>query len=119
MHNIERTTWALRVIKTRDVLHRWLKPVAADSTTYSFLPKGGEQLHQQTKKSASCFKVLVMRKRGKYFHYDDGVKAKIAKYACENGNKHAAEKFAQTLGHPLTESTVRNFKHVYLEKLDL
>lgn len=31
----------------------------------------------------------VSRKRGKYNHYDAEVKVKIAKYACENGNKAA------------------------------
>ena len=29
------------------------------------------------------------RKRGPYHHYDDKLCAKIAKYACENGNKSA------------------------------
>lgn len=29
------------------------------------------------------------RKRGQYHHYDGELRAKIAKYACENGNKSA------------------------------
>lgn len=98
-------------------LYSWLKPVAADSTTHSFLPKGGEATSSANKEVSKVLQSSERRKRGKYFHYDDDVKAKIAKYACENGNKRAAEKFAQTLGHPVIESTVRNFKRAYLEKL--
>ena len=36
----------------------------------------------------------VERKRCKYKHYDNEVKAKVAKYACENCNKAVVVKFA-------------------------
>ena len=40
------------------------------------------------------------RKRGSYFHYDDEIRAIIAKYSCEKG-KAAAMKFYSELGHTL------------------
>ena len=42
---------------------------------------------------------VVKRKRGMLYHYDDKVKAKVAKY--ENGNKVAVVKFCEKLGHIL------------------
>ncbi len=59
------------------------------------------------------------KKRGPYKTYDDVTKLKIAKYSCENGNKVAVEKFSHQLGHKLSESTVRNMKKTYLEKLKI
>ena len=44
------------------------------------------------------------RKRGKYNHYDAEVRVKIAKHACEYGNKSASVKFTQELGHCVSES---------------
>ena len=57
------------------------------------------------------------RKRGRYHHYDAEVRAKIAKHACEHGNKSATVKFTQELGHCVSESSVRNMKKAYLQKL--
>ena len=57
------------------------------------------------------------QKRGKYHHYDADVRAKIAKHACKYSNKSASVKFTQDLGHPVSESSVRNMKKVYIEKL--
>ena len=53
------------------------------------------------------------RKRGKY---DAEVRAKIAKHACKYGNKSAFVKFAQELGHYVSESIVRNMKKAYFLK---
>ena len=53
-------------------------------------------------------------KRGKYNHYDAEVRAKIA---CEYGNKSASVKFTQELGHCVSESSVRNMKEAYFQKL--
>lgn len=36
-------------------------------------------------------------KRGPYHHYDGELRAKMAKYACENGNKSAVAKFTTLL----------------------
>ena len=56
------------------------------------------------------------RKRGKYNHYDAEVRAKIAKHACEYGNKSPFVKFTQELGHYVSESSVRNMKKAYFLK---
>ena len=60
--------------------------------------------------TAQCGK----RKRGPYFHYDAKVHFKIAKYASENGNKCAVNKFSAEQGHAVSEATVRNFKLKYI-----
>ena len=54
--------------------------------------------------------------RGKYTKYSNEDCAKIGKYALENGNERARKHFL--IKYPLlTESTVRNFKKAYNEKL--
>ena len=45
------------------------------------------------------------KKRGTYHHCDDGIRAIIAKYSCENGNKAAAVKFSSKLGHDVSENS--------------
>ena len=49
--------------------------------------------------------------------YTEQDRAKIGKYAAENGNKLARRKFAEAFPN-LKESSVRNFKKLYLQKLD-
>ena len=54
--------------------------------------------------------------RGKYTKYSNEDRTKIGKYALENGNERARKHFL--IKYPLlTESTVRNFKKAYNEKL--
>ena len=57
------------------------------------------------------------RKLGRYHDYDPEVRAKIAKHACQHGNKSAALRFTQELGHSVSESSVRNMKKAYLRVL--
>ena len=57
------------------------------------------------------------RVRGDYHHYTAEIRAKIAKYAYESGNRPAVNKFSVELGHPVSGGTVRNFKRKYLEQL--
>ena len=45
------------------------------------------------------------------------MRAKIAKHACEYGNKSASVKFTQELGHCTSESSVKNMKNAYFQKL--
>ena len=54
--------------------------------------------------------------RGKYTEYTDEDRAKIGRYASENGNEKARKHFLKTFPR-LTESTVRNFKTKYVEKM--
>ena len=51
------------------------------------------------------------------FHYDVEILAKIGRYAAENGNKNAMERFSRDLQSPLSESTVRGFKKAYYFEL--
>ena len=52
------------------------------------------------------------RKRGNYNHYSPEIRAKIGKYASENGNSKALKKFKAEVPN-LKESTVRSFKQAY------
>lgn len=57
------------------------------------------------------------RKRKPYHHNDDELKAKKGRYAAENGNKRAVEKFSKELEHNISDSTVRQFKKAYCGRL--
>ena len=59
----------------------------------------------------------VMSKRGQYKAYDETTRARIGRYAAENGNKAAVEKFSAELGYIVPESTVRGMKTAYLREL--
>ena len=56
------------------------------------------------------------RKSGKYFQYSGEDRAKIGKFASENGNKKTLECFAEEFPS-LKESTVRTFKKAFREQL--
>jgi hypothetical protein len=45
------------------------------------------------------------------------VRYQIGKYAAQNGNRSAVNKFTKELGKPLSESTVRGMKKNYLDKV--
>ena len=55
-------------------------------------------------------------KRGPYLKLSNELKAKIWKYASENGNSVAARHFSKVLGKELNPSTIRGLK-VYLEEM--
>lgn len=55
------------------------------------------------------------RKRGAYCTYDDETRAKIARYAIDNGVMKASRKFTTDLGTKVNESTVRSIKASYLK----
>ena len=55
------------------------------------------------------------RKRGEYFQYREEDRAKIGKFASENGNKKTLECFAEEFPS-LKESTVRTFKKAFREQ---
>ena len=52
--------------------------------------------------------------RGKYSTYTPETRAKIGKYALENGNERARSRFCRDFPK-LNESTVSNFKKAYKE----
>jgi len=51
------------------------------------------------------------RKRGKYIQYTDEIRARIGKYASENGNERARKHFSVKFP-TLNESNIRNFKKI-------
>ncbi|KAL9972996.1 hypothetical protein ACROYT_G019398 [Oculina patagonica] len=55
-------------------------------------------------------------KRSKYVQYSGEDRAKIAKYSCEHGNTKALQHFSKEYPN-LKESTLRNFKKAYEDKL--
>ena len=57
------------------------------------------------------------RKRGPYQRYNAETRAKIGRYAAENGNKAAVDKFSQELSRPVSESSVRGMKKAYYTEL--
>jgi hypothetical protein len=100
-------------------LYRWL--VSPSGLKGSYIPaacregkfhRGGKQVACELER---CDK--KKRVRGEYHHYTAETRAKIAKYACESGNKAAFKKYSMELGHAVSEGTVRNFKHKYLKQL--
>ena len=54
-------------------------------------------------------------KRGEYGHYSPQQKAKLARYAIDNGATKAARHCSEKLGTKLNESTVRSFKSSYIK----
>ena len=56
-------------------------------------------------------------RRGKYNSYTPEQRAKIGKYAAENGPTNAAKHFTSRWGININESTARRLKSEYLEKL--
>ena len=66
--------------------------------------------------SSSSKKPQERCKRNSYPHYSGETRAKIAKYAVENGNTKAVKHFEKEFSN-LKESTIRNFKKKYYEKL--
>ena len=104
-------------------LHRWLVgPSAHSGVQSSYLPhaeKGSST--EVANKEVACELEICGKKRnwvrGDYHHYTAETRAKIAKYACESGNKAAVKKYSVELSHPVSEGTVRNFKRKYLEQL--
>ena len=95
-------------------IRRWLR--SADNPLP--LPRAGEDSSvTAANKQVAALVQGKKRVRGQYHHYDAELRAKIAKYACENGNKSTVDKFSAQLGYSLSEATVRNFKRTYLARL--
>ena len=102
-------------------LVRWLSRSSSNGVQCPYLPYG----ERNSSTEAANKKVLCELERcGKkkwarreYHHYVAETRAKIARYASENGNKAAVKKYSVELGYSVSEGTVRNFKRKYLEQL--
>lgn len=104
-------------------LHRWLsRSSSSNQGGRPYLPPA--EINSPTEaanKAVACeMESSGKRKRtrkGEYHHYTPETRAKIAKFACESGNKAAVKKYSMELGHSVAEGTVRNFKRKYLQQL--
>ena len=72
---------------------RWLQ--AKENHPILPNPGGNKSVVAANKAVSSILVEKAPRKRGPYHHYDGELRAKIAKYACENGNKSAVAKFSR------------------------
>ena len=81
---------------------------------------GVEEHHTVTSVVSELADPEPTRKRrktmGHYIHYSDEDRASIGKYVAEHGNKRARKKFSGEYPD-LSESTVRNFKKRYLDRM--
>ena len=66
----------------------------------------------------AAMKYFEPKKKGPYIKINPEYKAKIAKYAIENGNCAAARKFGKLLEKPLNESTVLSWVVIYKKELE-
>ena len=80
------------------------------------MAKETKVVNQEVKKTLSA-SGCRQRKRKSNFYYDPETRAKIGRFAAENGNKRAVERFSRELQRPLSESTVRGFKKAYYSEL--
>ena len=96
-------------------IRRWLQPVPVEAP--ATLPRVEGNASTAAANNEVVRVLNKKRKRGQYHRYDPELRVKIAKYACENGNKSTVERFSSQLGFSVSEATVRNFKRVYLSKL--
>ena len=74
-------------------IRHWLTP--ARSSSLSFLPDPSEDGGVAAANEEVLAATKGKRKRDQYHHYDATLRLKIAKYACENGNKSTVEKFSK------------------------
>ena len=87
-----------------------------DEPSHPLLPK----LQSRAEESANIAVVTSMeatlqrKGRGSYKYYDPDLRAKIGRYAVENGNKAAVSRFSTELGQVIPKSTVRGMKSNYI-----
>ena len=74
-------------------IYRWLatskSSTATSTSVLSFFPQGDATTDTANRKVVEALdeSTELNRKRGQYHHYSGELRAKIANYACENGNK--------------------------------
>ena len=109
------TVWANK--STSMSILRWLQ--AKQNHPLLPNPGGNKSVVAANKAVSSILVEKAPRKRGPYHHYDGELRAKIAKYACENGNKSAIAKFSSTLSYALSEGTVMVWKSLKLMDVNM
>ena len=76
-----------------------------------------QAINREVEKVSEAQDKPCKRRSTTHFHYHAEIRAKIGKYAAENGNKNTTEKFSGELLKPVNESTVRGFKKAYYLEL--
>ena len=104
------------VSKIMASLYSWLQS-GQDKESTPLLPAATDPCTSAANEEVEVVLKKKRRKRGKYNYYEPEVRAKIAKHACLHGNNSAIVKYSKDLGHSVSESSVRNIKKVYLNKL--
>ena len=101
-------------------LHRWLVGPSGVRSSYLLHAEKGSSAEVANREVARELEICGKKRkrvRGDYHHYTAETRAKIAKCACDSGNKAAVKKYSAELGHHVSEGTVRNFKRKCLEQL--
>ncbi len=92
------------------------------TTNQPLLPRPRSQIQEAANKSVarvlSATTGAKKKRKCTYQTYSDEIRARIGRYAAENGNKKAVTKFSGELGSAIPESSVRNMKNAYLKQLD-
>ena len=68
-------------------------------------------------RTSSSSSTQAGKKRGMYGAHSPELRAKIGRYAAENGNAACMRKYSKELNKTLNESTIRGMKSAYLKKL--
>ena len=91
-----------------------------DTPSHPLLPKPRSSAEESANAAvlATMEGALQRKRRGVYNYYEPDLRAKIGRYAAENGNKAAVSHFKVKLGRMIPESTVRGMKSIYLRELE-
>ena len=91
-----------------------------DTPSHPLLPKPRSSAEESANAAvlATMEGALQRKRRGVYNYYEPDLRAKIGRYAAENGNKAAVSHFTVKLGRMIPESTVRGMKSIYLRELE-
>ena len=96
--------------------YRWFSSLS----NKPFLPDPVQEMTKEKEvevTNANTRVLEAMESQQRRTYYSPELRAKIAKFAAESGNKAAVEKFSTEMGKLVSESTVRGLKKRYYEAL--
>ena len=70
-------------------LHRWLQSTSPSPFPLPVAEDGYTSMSAANEEIVKVMNTQTRQKRGAYVHYEDETRAKLARYASENGNKAA------------------------------
>ena len=92
-------------------------PTVATCGSSSFTQKEIQHVNKVVKRTLDEDSSKTVKKKGKYNSYSPEDRARIGKYATENGPTKAAAHFSKVLDCKINESTARKFKSEYLNEI--